>query len=162
MDTLMPTTGCSAFMVSHLTEFFEHFGINYTIDGPQLEYFVYDKKNGRDISCSLTVNFDETAGRINFMTFYPGISMQEGGRYLSAVCFFLVIQHFVNFHHIGFRCCIQLNTRQEVFNSFYALLQDFNFHVLLYGTEDRIDIESLFLPLAFDTSMISERAVGHA
>jgi hypothetical protein len=160
MDTQMPTAGCSAFMVSHLPDFFEHFGINYTIDGPQFEYFVYEKKNGLDISCSLTVNYDEAAGQINFMTFYPGISMQQGGRYLSAVCFFLVIQHFANFHHIGPDCRILLNTRQEVFNSFYALLQDFNFHVLVSGKEDRIDIESLFMPLAIDTSMISERAGG--
>ena len=155
MDTQEPSTGCSAFMSSHLPDFFARFGIHYTIDGPQFEYFVYEKENIHDISCSITLEFDAAAGLINFMTFYPGISLLKGGRYLSAVCFFLVLQHFANFHHIGSGCRILLNTRQGVFDAFYALLQDFDFHILVCREEDRIDIESLFLPLAIDTSMIS-------
>lgn len=160
MDAQLSTTGYSAFIASHLPEFFERFGINYTIDGPQSEYFIYEKMTGQDISCSLTLNFDAAAVQINFMTFYPGISQQQGGRYLSAVCFFLVIQHFANFHHIESGCPILLNTRLKVFDTFYAQLQDFDFHILDFGDEDRIDIKSLFLPLSMDTSMISERALA--
>lgn len=159
MKTQHPTKGCSAFMVSHLPEFFDRFGINYTIDGPQLEYFVYDIMNSLDISCSLTLNFDEAAGQINFMTFYPGIFQQKGCRYLSAVCFFLVIHHFANFQHIGPGCRILFNTRQGIFDAFYAHLKDFNFSVLAYGEEDRVDVQSLFMPLSIDTSMIKERAL---
>ena len=159
MDTQQPTTGCSAFMISHLPEFFDHFGINYTIDGPQFEYFIYDIKNSQDISCSITLNYDEAALQINFMSFYPGIFQQKGCRYLSAVCFFLIIHHFANFHHIGPGCRILFNTRQGVFDNFYALLKDFDFHVLVCGEEDRVDVESLFIPMAIDTSMIRERAL---
>jgi len=157
MDMQQPTAGCSAFMATHLPEFFDHFGIDYTIDGPQLEYFVYNRKDHLDISCSLTLNFDEAAGQINFMTFYPGIFLQKGCRYLSAVCFFLVLHHFANFHHVGAGCRIFFNSRQKVFDTFYALLQDFDFQVLAHGEEDRVDIQSIFMPLAIDTSMISER-----
>lgn len=147
-------------MVSHLPEFFNHFGIDYTIDGPQLEYFVFNIKDHLDISCSLTLNFDEAAGQINFMTFYPGIFLQKGCRYLSAVCFFLVLHHFANFHHIGHGCRIFFNTRQEIFDTFYGLLKDFDFQVLAYGEGDRVDVQGLFTPLAVDTSMISERALA--
>ena len=158
MNTKKPGTGCSAFMASHLPEFFDRFGINYTIDGPQLEYFVYDIKDHLDISCSLTLSFDKAAEQINFMTFYPGIFQQKECRYLSAVCFFLVIHHFANFHHIGPGCQILFNTRQGLFDTFYSHLKDFNFHVMACGEEDRIDVRSLFIPMATDTSMISERA----
>lgn len=159
MNALQPLTGVSAFMVTHLPDFFDRFGISFTIDGPQLEYFVYEKKTGLDISCSLTFNFDETAGQINVMTFYPGLNLHPGTRYLSAVCFFMVMQHLANFHHIESACQIMLNTREGVFDTFYALLQDFDFHILIYGEEDRIDIESRFLSLAINTSMINERAL---
>ena len=44
MAAQLPTAGCSDFMVTHLPEFFHRFSINYTIEGPQLEYFVFDKE----------------------------------------------------------------------------------------------------------------------
>jgi len=147
-------------MVSHLPEFIERFGINYTIDGPQLEYFVYEKKTNLDISCSLTVCFGAAAGEIRMMTFYPGLCLQHGCRFLSAVCFFLVMQHFANFHHIESECRILINTRQGVFDTFYAMLKDFDFHLVICGEDDRVDIQSRFLPLGMDTSMISERALA--
>ncbi len=160
MDVQLPTAGCSDFMVSHLPDFFDRFGINYTIDGPQLEYFVYEKENGLDISCSLTGFFDDEAGEIRMLTFYPGICLQLGCRYLSAVCFFLVMQHFANFHHIESECRIMFNTRQGIFDSFWALLLDFDFHIMVYSEVDRVDIQSPFLPLGMDTSMICERALA--
>ena len=159
MNTIQPRTGASTFMVSHLPEFFDRFGISFTIDGPQLEYFVYEKKTGLDISCSLTFDFDAAAGQINVMTFYPGLSLHPGTRYLSAVCFFMVMQHLANFHHIERDCRIMLHTRKGVFDTFYGLLQDFDFHILLGGETDRIDIESRFLSLAMNTSMVNERAL---
>ena len=161
MDTQLPTTGCSEFMVSHLPDFFNRFGISYTIDGPQLEYFIYDKESGQDISCSLTGFFDHEAGEIRMMTFYPGICLQHDCHYLSAVCFFMVMQHFANFHHIKSDCLILFNTRQEVFDRFWALLQDFDFRIMAYGEENRIGIQSLFQPLGMDTSMINIRALAN-
>ena len=106
MDMQLPATGCSDFMATHLPVYFERFGMHYTIDGPQLEYFVYKKENGEDISCSLTGYFDGQDGTINMMTFYPGICSQKDCHYLSAVCFFLIMQHFANFHHIESDCQI--------------------------------------------------------
>ena len=157
MDAQQPTCPVSAFLTSHLSDFFDHFGINFCIDGPQLEYFVYEKQTGLDISCSLTVNFDDAAGEINVMTFYPGLCLHPGTRYLSAVCFYLVMQHFANFHHIHSDCRICLHTRKAVFDTFYAALKDFDFHVTLCNREDRVDIESCFLSSDFDTTMILER-----
>ncbi|HIJ78598.1 MAG TPA: hypothetical protein HPP69_04700 [Deltaproteobacteria bacterium] len=149
-------------MLSLLPEFFDRFGINYTIDGPQLEYFVYEKKTGLDISCSLTFCFDEAAGKIDVLTFYPGINLHPVTRYLSAACFFMVIQHLANFYHIDSECRILLNTRQGIFDNFYALLKDFDFHVLLCDAEDRVQIESQLLLLTVDTSMINERSLACA
>jgi hypothetical protein len=160
MDMQLPATGCSDFMATHLPVYFERFGMHYTIDGPQLEYFVYKKENGEDISCSLTGYFDGQNGTINMMTFYPGICAQKDCHYLSAVCFFLIMQHFANFHHIESDCQILFNTRQGIFDRFWALLQDFDFHIMVHGEGDRVDIQSLFQPLGMDTSMISERAIA--
>ena len=149
----------TAFLSAHLPDFFDRFGLDFTIDGPQLEYFVYEKKTGLDISCSLTFSFDETAGQIQVMTFYPGLHLLPVTHYLSAVCFFMIIQHFANFHHIQRECRILLSTRQGVFDTFYAQLKDFDFHILLHGVDDQIDIGSRFLHPVLDTSMIIERAL---
>ena len=158
MEVQLPPAGLSAFMVSHLPDFFDRFGISFTIDGPQLEYYVYEKKTGQDISCSLTVSFGEASGQINVMTFYPGLCQQQTPRYLSTVCFFMVLQHYANFHHMGSGCEILINTRRAVFDTFYAQLQDFDFHVMERDEEDRVDIQSYLLPLGMDTSMINQRA----
>jgi len=157
MEVQLPAAGVSAFMVSHIPDFFDRFGISFTIDGPQFEYYVYEKKTGQDISCSLTVNFDKAARQINVMTFYPGLCQQQAPRYLSAVCFFVVMQHFGNFYHMGSDSGILINTRKGVFVTFYAQLQDFDFHLLRSGEEDRVDIQSHLLLLGMDTSMVEKR-----
>ena len=157
MNDIRPDARFSVFMSSHLPDFFNHFGINFSIDGPQLEYFVYKKPTGIDIYCSLTFNFDEPARQINVMTFYPGLWLHPSTRYFSAVCFFMVLNHFANFHHINSDCRIVLNTKKEVFNNFYSLLNDFDFHVLLIGNDNHVEIESCFFPLGYDTSMLIER-----
>ena len=159
MEVQLPTAGLSAFMVSHLPDFFDRFGISFTIDGPQFEYYVYEKKTGQDISCSLTVSFEEETRQISVMTFYPGLCQQQTPRYLSSVCFFMVLQHYANFHHMESGCEILINTRRAVFDTFYAQLQDFDFHVMERGEEDRVDILSYLLPLFMDTSMINQRAL---
>ena len=157
MDTPPSFFKVSAFMASHLPDFFDLYGMNFCIDGPQLEYFVYNKKTGFDISCSLTVNFDDDAGKINVMSFYPGLFLHPGTRYFSAVCFFMVMQHFANFNNIKRACRICLNTKKAVFYAFYASLKDFDFHLEVFGEKDRVDLESFFLSLNMDTSMVIER-----
>lgn len=157
MIAQVPSAGVSAFMVSHMPDFFDRFGISFTIDGPQFEYYVYDKKTGEDISCSLTVKLDALAKQIDVMTFYPGICQLHGARYLSAVCFFVVMQHFGNFHHVGSECEILIHTRKGVFDTFYAQLLDFNFHILACGEDDRVDIQSRLLGLVLNTSMVGQR-----
>ncbi|MCI5123328.1 MAG: hypothetical protein D3925_02325 [Candidatus Electrothrix sp. AR5] len=159
MNHTCPNDMFSAFMASHLQDFFNHFGVNFCIDGPQLEYFVYKKITGLDISCSLTINFDKTAEQINVMTFYPGLLLHPKTRYFSAVCFFMVLNHFANFHHITCDCKIFLKTKRDVFDNFYSLLKDFDFLVLLTGKDEQVEIESCFFPLGIDTSMFSERAL---
>ena len=160
MATQQPSPQVSAFMTTNLPVFFDLYGVSFCVDGPQLEYFVFEKKYGVDISCSLTLSFDPFGSQIKVMTFYPGIYLHPGSRYLSAVCFFLVLQHFANFHHVAAKACrICLHTKQPVFDNFYALLKDFDFHVLLHGEDGYVDIESSFLALGIDTSMILERAL---
>ena len=159
MNDIRPDAKYSVFMSSHLPDFLNDYGINFTIDGPQLDYFVYKKTTGKDISCSLTFDFNKQAGQIDVMTFYPGLYLHPCTRYFSAVCFFMVLNHFANFHHITSECRIFLKTRSEVFYDFYSLLNDFDFHVLLSGKDNRVEIESCFFPLGIDTSMLLERAL---
>lgn len=159
MVFLKPSPSISAFMKCHLHDFFHDFGIGYCIDGPQLEYFVFQKKTGRDISCSLTVSYDCAIAEIYVMTFYPGLWQYPQTKYLSAVCFFLVIQHVANFNHIECDCRINLNTERAIFNKFYSLLKDFDFHIQSYYKDKRVCIQSPFLSSKIDTSMFIERAL---
>ena len=157
METSMPSACGSPFIVSHLAEFFRRYGICFSVDGPQLEYFVFDRKTSLDISCSLTVAYDVVKNQIDVMTFYPGLNLHQGTRYFSAVCFFMVIQHFACFYRLTSDCLIVLNTRKPVFDTFYGLLKDFDFHLLNCIEEDRFNVESRFVPLTVDISMINER-----
>lgn len=159
MHIFSPPSQLSLFMSSHIADFFYRFGLSFCIDGPQLEYFVFQKNTGLDISCSLTVNFDEPKKQINVMTFFPGLNLHPETHYFSAVCFYMVMHHFANFHHIKSDCTISLNTKQGVFDTFYALLQDFDFHMLLTGQNDHVDIESQLNYMVTDTSMFAKRAL---
>lgn len=87
MVALHPPSRLSAFMASHLPDFFERFGISFCIDGPQLEYFIYQKQSGKDVSCSLTVSYDETAKQITVMTFYPGLNLFPETRFFQRFAF---------------------------------------------------------------------------
>jgi len=149
-------------MAAHRSDFFDRFGISFCIDGPQMEYFVYQKQTGLDISCSLTLSFDAVAGQVDVMTFYPGLYLHPQTHYFSAVCFFMVIHHFAQFHHVERDCQILLNTRIEVFDTFYSLLKDFDFHLLVNGKKDRVDIQGRCLSLVIDTSMFKERALEYS
>lgn len=157
MEVRLPPTKISSFMLLHIPEFSDRFGISYTIDGPQLEYFVYEKKTGLDISCSMTLSHDAAQKEIRVMTFYPGICLQQECRYLSSVCFLFIPQLFAAFNHFGSDNHILINTRNGVYDTFYARLQDFNFQILQGGEEDRTDLQGNFPPLILDTSMFSER-----
>ena len=64
------------------------------------------------------------------------------------------MQHFANYHHITRGCRICLNMKKTVFDSFYALLKDFDYHLQLAGEEDLVDLESFFLSLNIDTSIL--------
>lgn len=161
MVALHPLSILSAFMTSHLPEFLHRFGISYCIDGPQLEYFIYQKKTSLDISCSVTVSFNKAGGQITVMTFYPGLYLHPDTHYLSAVCFFLITHHFAMFHNIECDFQIILNTKRQVFNHFYSGLKDFDFHLLAKGTEDNVYIQSLFPALIIDTSVFNERALSY-
>ncbi|MDF1577174.1 MAG: hypothetical protein RQ753_00015 [Desulfurivibrionaceae bacterium] len=159
METFRHPGQISPFMTSHLADFFDHFGISFSIDGPQLEYFVFKKETGADISCSLTIALNDPADRIEVMTFYPGLNLHPHTRYLSAVCFFMVMQHFAGFHHLETGCRIHLNTCRDIFDSFYGLLDDFDFKIIPGEADNLIDIESCFLPLDIDTTMFNRRAL---
>lgn len=159
MEVRSLPTEISSFMLLHIPEFSDRFGISYTIDGPQLEYFVYEKKTGLDISCSMTLSHDAKQKKIRVMTFYPGICLQQGCRYLSSVCFFLILHHFAAFNHLGSDNRILINTRKGIYDLFYSRLLDFDFQIL-QGEEDRIDITSQFLPLLLDASMFDERPLA--
>ncbi len=159
MDTFHPPGRISPFISSHLSDFFNNFGISFSVDGPQLDYFVSRNETGADISCSLTIGFDDPAGPIEVMTFYPGLNLLPHTRYLSAVCFFMVMQHFAGFKHIEVNCRIHLNTCQDVYDSFYSLLKDFNFQIIPGGLDNLINVESCFLPLDIDTTMFKLRAL---
>jgi len=148
------THQASPFIILHLPDFLDKFGITYSNNSTQLEYYIYSKKTGLNISCSLTLSYDEALGQINIETFYPRLHVYPETRFFSAVCFYLIIQHFANFHQIKYDCCISLNTNKIIFKTFYRLLKDFDFSIKYSGRDGHVNIVSHFSTSKIDTSVI--------
>ncbi len=75
---------------------------------------------------------------------------------MSAVCFYLIIQHSSGLFAVPHACHISLETVPLICNGFYKKLKDFDFHVNRYGLGNVVELESTISKCSRDTSMIME------
>jgi hypothetical protein len=90
-------------------------------------YFIKDKKTEEIISRELVLTLDMFSKEIHVSRFYPELKSKPMCKYLSAACFYLLIQHFASEKHLDETYHISLDCTPEVFSSFYTRLPDFHF-----------------------------------
>jgi len=145
----------SSFMEIHVPAFFKRFCLSYKRDGECIEYFLYSKEKKQDISTSLIVSHDVYAKAINVSKFYPEIYKEALPRYMSAVCFFMMMHHAATLFDIHCDCRICLETRSNVFKSFYERLKDFDFVIHQHRISDNCNVRGCYHDFPVETAMIT-------
>ena len=80
---------------------------------------------------------------------------QPRNRYLSAACFFLLVNHSIELLSLENDQSIFLQCRKKVYEEFYAQLSDFNFAITRSGQGENVDVMSPCPPLCdLDNMMI--------
>lgn len=90
-------------------------------------YFIKDKKSREIISRDLVLTLDKFSKEIHVSRFYPELKQRPMCKYLSAACFYLLVQHFASQKHLDNTYHISLDCNPDVFASFYTKLLDFHF-----------------------------------
>ena len=156
-------TGCiaksleSTFMLKNIPLFFERFGLSYYTEGSCIEYFISNLFSSETISSALIISYSPLNKNLHVSRFYPELYLLPNAKYLSAACFYLLIQHCADIFAIDDKSHISLETVQKVSDSFYRKLGDFNFIVSKYGVGNVVELISGINIAAADTSRISVR-----
>lgn len=152
-------TACpvSEFMRTHIPLFFDRFSLSFYREGPCIEYFVSDLLTSETISSALILSFDRRHHDLHVSRFYPEIYLLPNAKYLSAVCFYLLVQHCASVFALDEQYHISLETVQRINDGFYRKLGDFNFVVCKHAVSDVVELVSEIMVTATDTSMIKLR-----
>ncbi|MDY0132685.1 MAG: hypothetical protein RBR53_08455 [Desulforegulaceae bacterium] len=106
---------------------FEKFNLSCFPNDSFNTYFIKDRKTGEVISRELVLCLDKFGKKIHVSRFYPELNKRPLCKYLSAACFYILIQHFAKEKKIDNSFHISLDCTPEVFSSFYTKLVDFHF-----------------------------------
>ncbi|MFH1156725.1 MAG: YkgJ family cysteine cluster protein [Pseudomonadota bacterium] len=145
----------SPFMMTHIPDFLQRFSLSYFREVSCIEYYLKTKGKEDPISRSLTLSHDVFAKSLCVSKFYPEIYKEDAPKYHSAVCFYLILHHAAQQFHLYGNSRIQLETRVQVFDSFYSRLLDFDFSVQHRRGLDNYGIQGKFHGETVDTTMIT-------
>lgn len=141
-------------MTTHVPPFLDRFGLTFFREDSCIEYFLTEIGSMTLISYSLVLSYSRTANRLHVSRFHPELFLQPASRYMSAVCFYLMIHHCAAEYNLDDASCISLETRPDIHARFYRRLKDFNFHIDKKGLGDVVELVSEFRLLPVDTTMI--------
>ncbi len=144
-----------SFMEIQIPAFFQRFSLSYAKDGACIEYFLYSKEKKYEISTALIVSHDVYAKAINVSKFYPEIYRESLPRYMSAVCFFMMMHHAAAMFDIHCDCNICLETRCQVFESFYQRLKDFDFVIHHHRISENCNVRGCYHDFPVEIAMIT-------
>jgi len=144
-------------MLKNIPLFFERFGLSYYIEDSCIEYFISNLFSSETISSALIISYNSQNKDLHVSRFYPELYMLPDSKYLSAACFYLLIQHCAGVFALDDKCHISLETVKEVSDSFYRRLGDFDFRVSKNGIGNVVELASGIIITAVDTSMIKVR-----
>ena len=141
-------------MHKYIPIFLQRYFIDYYKEGPCSEYFVGEKVSGSIISSSIILSYNPMKHDLHVSRFHPGLYLEINSKYMSAVCFFLTIQHCIRSYSLNSACHISLETVPSISDEFYKKLKDFNFHVNRSGLGDVVELESDIVVYPVDTGII--------
>jgi hypothetical protein len=149
----------SPFVKTNMPRLLDKYRISYFREDDCIEYFITEKDSGEQISYALVLSLDRKSREIHVSRFYPELYKQKGARYLSAVCFYLLVHHFGDCYHVTPDYTISLDTRPVTYERFFSRLKDFHFQLKGLKLCQTAQILSDYDPLPVDTSMIKKRVV---
>ncbi len=155
MTGSVTTTPESIFMLKNIPLFFERFCLSYYREGSCIEYFISNLFSSETISSALIISYNPQNKNLHVSRFYPELYLLPNTKYLSAACFYLLIQHCTRIFTLDDKCHISLETVQNVSDRFYRKLGDFNFFVSKNGIGNVVELVSEVNRSTMDTSMIS-------
>jgi len=146
----------SIFMQKYIPILLQRYIIDYYREGACSEYFVCERCSGSTISSSIILSYNSFKGDLHVSRFHPGLYLEINSKYMSAVCFYLTIQHCIKSYSLNSACHISLETLASISDDFYKKLKDFNFHVNKFGLGNVVELESDIVAYPVDTSMIED------
>lgn len=145
----------SRFMLIHIPELLARFSLSYEMDDTCIEYYLFSKEKLAEISRSLIVSYEIFSKSLYVSKFYPEIYREMNCKYLSAACFYLMAHHAVRQFHLAENCCVNLETENNVFDTFYSRLNDFEFKIQCNRPSNRVYLRGHYHEIPFSTNMIS-------
>lgn len=147
-------------MLTNIPLFLQHFTLSYFKEDRCIEYFINRRSSRETISSSLIFSYNPSANDLHVSRFYPELYRESNPKYMSAVCFYLVIHHCADSYSLDDTCHISLETLPSISDAFYLKLKDFNFHVDKFGLGNVVELTSNIIRLPVDTSMIKEHILS--
>jgi hypothetical protein len=144
----------SDFMLTNIPLFFERFSLSYYKEGSCIEYFINKRHSSDIISSALIFAYNLQKKDLHVSRFHPELYLLSNSKYLSAVCFYLLIHHCAAVFTLDNTCHISLETVQKVSDSFYKKLGDFSFNVSKHRLGNVVELASGIIRSSVDTSMI--------
>jgi hypothetical protein len=136
--------------------FLRRFTLSYFKEGHCIEYFINRRSTRESISSSLVFAYNPITKDLHVSKFHPELYLQPNSKYMSAVCFYLLIHHCADSYSLDDACHISLETVPTISDGFYRKLKDFNFHVHKFGLGNVVELFSDIMRLPVDTGMINE------
>lgn len=143
-------------MLANLPLFLQRFSLSYYKEDCCIEYFVKQHSSSETISSSLVFSFNPARRDLHVSKFYPELYLQSNSKYMSAVCFYLLIHHCAATFSADDACTISLETVPVISDGFYSKLKDFNFHVIKSGPGNVVGLASDISRSPVNTSMIKK------
>lgn len=144
----------SDFMLTNVPLFLQRFSLSYVKEDSCIEYFLKDIASSEIISTSLVFSCNPLTRDLHVSKFYPDLNLEPDSRYMSAVCFYLLIHHCADSYSVDESCRIILETVPDVSENFYGKLRDFDFHVRKAGLGNVVELVSSIVRLPVNTAMI--------
>jgi hypothetical protein len=157
-DPLKEISSDNSFIKEKAALLLKRFHLSFIREENRIEYFVTSRESEDEVSFSLVFCHDLFAKQLHVSKFYPGLFRQPNTRYLSAACFFLLVNHCTVLFNLGPDQSIFLQCKKQIFEEFYARLNEFTFTVTRSSQGDNVDIKCPCpASTRLDTTMIIEQ-----
>jgi hypothetical protein len=146
----------SVFMHENIPLFLNRFSLSYYKENACIEYFINKLHSDEEVSSALIFAYNPIAKDLHVSRFHPELYLRSNSKYLSAVCFYLLIHHCADAFALDSTCHISLETVPDISDRFYRKLGDFNFNVHKSGLGNVVELVSTLIRSSVDTTMITE------